>query len=856
MNGEKRTTWSRRLGLTSCRWMAAAMLIAGAPLAYGVTYEQLINETAPPVSEAEVERLKARLVGAYPPVTFINTQYLVNAKPPGGPVFLKPTGSITNARRPPRYNVLEWQLEVEGRMAVNGQSIAEIGAYRDRLEREVDKLDEAVRALSKESRAAEGEAKNKLRERLKENRSKARKSKRDLETTKVMHAVFEDAMRDGIAELHFALVRATSAVALQYDEPSDTVANVARLTESFALREPLLLFDGGFYQFGAKLQGRFKQHRRLPQQVNTRTRAVLNDTYDRWGKRCAMLRQHRASLPDQGLVERCATTRDQLLQWPGVIERSTHLYWGETALPAPTPAQENLYLRPTRPGAEMPPAWPPLDYMRVLDCSTVELDYEKIRARGFADTLWSFERQQRYVSREQIAGSNWDAALATRYRTNGALGAAIFLRADGVIGIDNVFDDQHRWAYGKEGITLRFFGGEITLTIDPQYDGIMWLNHLRAQDDRLYTYRARLFMQYPSRPPSQYTLHVDYRNSLNRKAMPRPRNLCDSDGQPTTVARRQPVGAPTPATTPQGTQGAPRAAALPVTATPGLQPLANTGFEAPRVAQYEFAMQHWQGERHGVVTPPATMFPDGLAPEGRQVAYLSKPSSWMAQSLPHRPAPNWRYTVQVWAGNRLEAGFAPGHYHLELLAGDVVVASQRFATAAKGEFAPASLSYEAPDTPPRGTLTVRMRNEDTRQINFDMVRLYAYPRGSGETPPALTWENRRTKTETPVVVSAGAAAETVGFWDYDAVDGQAVPAGLTLRKQSGNGLGKRWTHILQLKMHDRLRPRNRTLWPVELKRGEKRVCINYPGYPSYTAFIDFADDTHDGVYAFGPCASD
>ncbi|MEM9387993.1 MAG: hypothetical protein AAGA68_23260 [Pseudomonadota bacterium] len=856
-----RTIWAQHPGLTACCWMFLAVLSAGVPRAHSATFEQLVTDTAPPVSDAEVARLKANLVGAYRPVTIVNTRYLVNAKPPGGPVFLKTHGSTTRDKRPPKYNVLEWQLEVEGQMTVSAQSIAEIRAYWDRLEREAVELQESVQSLTEEQRTATGKAKTTLRDRFKETRARERRNKRDLATTKVMHAVFEDALREEIAALNFALIRARSAVAVNYHESTDSVSNLEQLTESIALREPLLIFDGGFYLFEARPSPRFKRYERRGPNVGSQTRAILNDTYNRWGERCAVLRKFSADLQDNSLVQRCETTRDQLLQWPGVIERSNHLFWGEVAVPEPTPAEQNLFLRPTRRGLVPAAAWPPLDYMQVRDCSTAQLDYERIRGRSFADTLWSLERRPRYAARQQVIGKNWDAALATRYRNTGSLGAAIFLRADGVIGIDNVFDDQHRWAYEEKGIVLRLFAGEITLTVDPQYDGIMILNHVQAQNDRLYTYRMRLLMQYSASPLSRYGLNVDYLNSLGRRpAMPRALGLCDASGKPIRVVGRIPKQAASPPPSPAARQAppvtagrVPERAAVP---TPGLQPLANSSFEAPRVAQYQFAMEQWQGQRHGVVTPPATMYPGGLAPGGRQVAYLSKAGSWMAQTLSHPPAPGWTYTLQVWAGNRLEPGFESGHFHLELLSGEEVVASRRFATPQKGEFAPFDLIYEAPNTPLVGALTVRVRNEDARQVNYDLLRLYAYPPGSGETPPALTRENRSATPETAVTAPVQRATEIVGFWDYDAIDGQAIAAGLILRAQTGSALGERWSSVLELKHHDRLRPRARSLWPVHLKRDERRVCINFPGYPSYSAFIDIDGDAHDGVYAFGPCTGD
>lgn len=308
---------------------------------------------------------------------------------------------------------------------------------------------------------------------------------------------------------------------------------------------------------------------------------------------------------------------------------------------------------------------------------------------------------------------------------------------------------------------------------------------------------------------------------------------------------------------------------LPVTSKPGLLAFTNTSFEAPRTDQYTFGVAGWQGARHGVVHPPTVMFPKALVPAGRQIAFLSKAGSWIGQTLPLRAAPEWRYTVQVYAGIRMENGFDPGDFELVLKLGDEVVAAQRFKTPSKGEFEAVTLSYDTGTTPPDGSLGVVLRNSDTRQVNFDLLKVYGFPLASGNQPPALTWENAPAPPQ--AVVSSPAPVttvpeepdtpptpewETVGFWDYDAVDGQAIPGGLKLVERSGQGLGKNWTRHLELKTHNQLRNRQRTLWPVELNRDERRVCVNYPNYPSCPAHVEFSGNKHDGIYAVGPCSGD
>ena len=93
----------------------------------------------------------------------------------------------------------------------------------------------------------------------------------------------------------------------------------------------------------------------------------------------------------------------------------------------------------------------------------------------------------------------------------------------------------------------------------------------------------------------------------------------------------------------------------------------------------------------------------------------------------------------------------------------------------------------------------------------------------------------------------------VGYWDYDAEDGLHVPAGLVVREVAGAALGFRWHRHLELAAHGQLVPRPRNLWPVELNRAARRVCINYPDYPRYGGRVDFPGTADDGVYQFGPC---
>lgn len=94
----------------------------------------------------------------------------------------------------------------------------------------------------------------------------------------------------------------------------------------------------------------------------------------------------------------------------------------------------------------------------------------------------------------------------------------------------------------------------------------------------------------------------------------------------------------------------------------------------------------------------------------------------------------------------------------------------------------------------------------------------------------------------------------VGLWNYDTADGQHLPAnGMVLRNAAGSNLGQHWVGHLELKNHAALRLRDRSLWPVSMNAAQRKVCADYPGYPSYPAFIDFPGDAADGIYHVSEC---
>ncbi len=99
--------------------------------------------------------------------------------------------------------------------------------------------------------------------------------------------------------------------------------------------------------------------------------------------------------------------------------------------------------------------------------------------------------------------------------------------------------------------------------------------------------------------------------------------------------------------------------------------------------------------------------------------------------------------------------------------------------------------------------------------------------------------------------------QVVGLWNYDGEDGQHVPSqGFVFRKQAGAALGAAWLGHIELRNHARLSERQRSLWPVMIHMKKRKVCADYPGYPTYPVFIDMPGDVGDAVYEVSACKPD
>lgn len=148
-----------------------------------------------------------------------------------------------------------------------------------------------------------------------------------------------------------------------------------------------------------------------------------------------------------------------------------------------------------------------------------------------------------------------------------------------------------------------------------------------------------------------------------------------------------------------------------------------------------------------------------------------------------------------------------------------------------------------------------------------MIRSNAVANGAAERKPP----QRPMPPSTPSLSGTSAAPSTptvsvdgmpiatdewqlVGLWSYDAQDGQHIPAqGYVLLPKPGAGVGQAWLARLELRNHERLPERDRALWPVKIHVEQRKVCADYPNYPSYKVFIDLPGDEDDAVYSVAEC---
>jgi hypothetical protein len=490
------------------------IVLGFSPVVLSDSFESIVNQTAPKLGGPELQRLKSEMAEAWyfshprAGLYIINTNYMI----PGAGV-LDSIGRTTSGKLLPSKNIINWSLEVDGKMPVNDASITEIQHYHDKISSQMEGLVDERKQLAAASRNAEGEKKKALRKEINNKRSLIGKKKIELNATKKMKLIFSDAKDKGIKKLYFSLIRGKSAVEISYNKHSNMIKNLKNVEKELAVKEPVILFDGGFYTFTKDVSQRpFSMYRKSKPKIKFQHITKLNDIYEFWNRRCAILRNHESLFQSQNVVKDCELRRDQLVQIPDVVKRSPYYYWGESDLPLPSQAEIDLYVKPTGANARAFNSWPEIDYT-YCDSRAVMVRHDKLKIRDYANTQWIFSRAARYLSRHLIIGANWTKDQANKYRDTSEMRSLIYLRGDGLVGVNNIFDSRHRWSFQDGKITLSFFDGSVVLSMQPNVNEYGSSHYLKARDDILYNYSMSLHMGYWS--PSYVKLDIGYLNSLN-----------------------------------------------------------------------------------------------------------------------------------------------------------------------------------------------------------------------------------------------------------------------------------------------------------------------------------------------------
>jgi len=190
----------------------------------------------------------------------------------------------------------------------------------------------------------------------------------------------------------------------------------------------------------------------------------------------------------------------------------------------------------------------------------------------------------------------------------------------------------------------------------------------------------------------------------------------------------------------------------------------NPGFENDVLARdgvaeaWHYNLKDWSGNKGGVfsVTATPSTFLAGKAPEGHNVAFLAFSGSNIEQTLDFRLVPNRTYQLQVLVGRRTEAAFGEGDYQVELQAGGRTIAEERGKLPPAGEFKVVKVSYTAKrqDSQKGQPLKIVLKNINTRQINYDSVRLYNWVVGSNFVIPDIPQSKAVFQEESIEVLSS------------------------------------------------------------------------------------------------------
>jgi hypothetical protein len=158
--------------------------------------------------------------------------------------------------------------------------------------------------------------------------------------------------------------------------------------------------------------------------------------------------------------------------------------------------------------------------------------------------------------------------------------------------------------------------------------------------------------------------------------------------------------------------------------------LDEAGFEEESVPDGSTWSDFWDWDSYGtagVLNPSSDHYPGGAAPEGENVAFLSKAELW--QDVRVGLEANTTYIVRVDVGQRLDVGF--GGYRVELWDSghqQVLATDANTLQPAPGAFETSTITYTAlPGDPELGSWTEITLVSLGPEVNFDNVRIDAVP---------------------------------------------------------------------------------------------------------------------------------
>jgi len=173
----------------------------------------------------------------------------------------------------------------------------------------------------------------------------------------------------------------------------------------------------------------------------------------------------------------------------------------------------------------------------------------------------------------------------------------------------------------------------------------------------------------------------------------------------------------------------------------------NSGFEDDVLASnkekdsWHFGLKGWKNYRGGVVNPHDGMYANGQAPEGNNIAFVSKSGASISQVLNENLAANRTYELRVLVGNRADSDFTK--CSISMSAGGLSAAKSQSCSVDKGEFKEIVARYTSAynigkiDKP----LEIRLEIESGNQVNFDNVRLASWAFGAGGSEPVISKKN-------------------------------------------------------------------------------------------------------------------